>query len=600
MLLFSASRIVFALVNPGTVKGEFLLLLLAGFRYDLAAICWLLIPLAALHLYPNHFSLSKNLKTISGFLFSIIISIALFANIADTGWFAFQKKRSTSDVFSVLTTGDDLLVNLPAYILDYWYLFFIWIFFIILCFNLSKKIAAGNQIKAFPSVPVRLISFLILTGLYIIGIRGGVQLKPLSTQTAAAISGPEAAPFVLNTPYTLIKSIGDATLTEAEYMSMHDADILFPLHRKMSPVNPSGLNVVIVILESFSMEYTGIRGNKISYTPFLDSLAKVSLNFPFAYANGKRSIEGLPAILTSVPALMNEPFITSHYNTNKLNSPASLLKKSGYSSAFFHGGNNGTMGFDNFTALAGYDKYYGKNQYDGKSENDDGYWGIYDHAFYEFVIRKLNAQPQPFTTAIFSLSSHHPYSVPEKFPKQFEDGSLPILKSIRYADAALRMFFDNASKQSWFTNTAFILTADHTGPALTPQGNLRAGMYEVPLMIYAPGRIAPQQRNDIAQHCDILPTVLHLAGYSGNYSSFGRNLFDENSVPLAVNFSNGNWQLISEELTVLFDGDDIMQCSRTDDKTTVESANCNEVTKMLRAIIQQYRHALLTNSLVTE
>lgn len=600
MLLFSASRILFALVNPGTVKGDFPSLLYYGLRYDIAAVCWLLLPLAIIHLYPNRFSLSATSKKISGIIFTIILSLSLFTNIADTGWFAFQKKRSTADVFSVLSTGDDLLTNLPAYITDYWYLVILWIFFIILSINLSGKIAIKNSNITFPSVPVRIFSFLLFTILYIIGIRGGMQLKPLSTQTAAAINGPEAAPLILNTPYTLIKSIGDATLAEVEYFPVDKVNKIFPLLRQMQNNNPSGLNFIIIILESFSMEYTGIRGNSKSYTPFLDSLADVSLNYPYAYANGKRSIEGLPAILASIPALMNEPFITSHYNTSKVNSPASLLKNYGYTSSFFHGGSNGTMGFDNFTALAGYEKYYGKNQYKGDKENDDGNWGIYDHAFYDFTISTLNKQKQPFNSALFSLSSHHPYSVPAGFSDQYTEGPLPILKSIRYADDALRGFFKRAMQQQWYSNTVFVITADHTGPALTSEGNLREGMYEVPLLFYSPGRIPAEQKQEIAQHCDILPSLLHLAGYNGKYSAFGRNLFDTSARPFTVNYTNSTWQLISDERTVLFDGEAVTECKSTKDKKPVAKDDCFEISQMLKAILQQYRHALITNSITPE
>src|SRR5436190_21261510 len=98
---------------------------------------------------------------------------------------------------------------------------------------------------------------------------------------------------------------------------------------------------------------------------------------------------------------MNEPFITSQYNTIRINSIASLLKKQSYKTSFFHGGKNGTMGFDNFTAAAGFEKYYGKSEYDGPPSDDDGNWGIFDHAFYTFMIRKLNSEKEPFTSAVF-------------------------------------------------------------------------------------------------------------------------------------------------------------------------------------------------------
>ena len=104
-------------------------------------------------------------------------------------------------------------------------------------------------------------------------------------------------------------------------------------------------NVVIIILESFSKEYVGYYNNGKGYTPFLDSLINYSLVMERAYANGIKSIEALPSIVSSIPTLMNNPFITSIYATNKYYSLPLLLKREGYSTSFFHGGNRGTMGF---------------------------------------------------------------------------------------------------------------------------------------------------------------------------------------------------------------------------------------------------------------
>lgn len=76
-------------------------------------------------------------------------------------------------------------------------------------------------------------------------------------------------------------------------------------------------NVVILILESFALEYMGTSVNASpGFTPFLDELSKRSLFFRHAFANGRRSIEGIAAIYAGIPSLMEEPFISSQFSAN--------------------------------------------------------------------------------------------------------------------------------------------------------------------------------------------------------------------------------------------------------------------------------------------
>ena len=144
---------------------------------------------------------------------------------------------------------------------------------------------------------------------------------------------------------------------ELQFFFLEEAwQIFSPIHYYNTGNTFSSLNVVIIILESFSKEYTGANRNATSYTPFLDSLSTQSLYFNDAYANGKRSIDGIPEVIASLPSLSEDAFITSPYSTHTFDNLASLLKRKNYSTAFFHGGNNGTMGFDHFIRNAGFEK----------------------------------------------------------------------------------------------------------------------------------------------------------------------------------------------------------------------------------------------------
>lgn len=111
------------------------------------------------------------------------------------------------------------------------------------------------------------------------------------------------------------------------------------------------------------------------------------------------------------------------------------------------------MGFDNFSKAAGIDNYIGQNEYVGNKADFDGSWGIYDEPYLQYIANYLDTVKSPFFAGIFTLSSHHPYKIPNEYSGKFPKGNIPILESIGYADYALQQFFDRISKSDWYKNT---------------------------------------------------------------------------------------------------------------------------------------------------
>ncbi len=366
-------------------------------------------------------------------------------------------------------------------------------------------------------------------------------------------------------------------------------------------------NVFIIILESFSAEHIGAlnhqQGNNNSdFTPFLDSLALKSLVFE-GFANGKRSIEGIPAILASLPTWMTEDFITSQYASNKFNSLASLLKTEGYSTSFFHGGKNGTMGFDAFSRSAGFDNYYGKNEYPDQ-EDFDGSWGISDEPYLQYIAKMLNNTPQPFMGTVFTLSSHHPYKVPEKHKKRFRKGPLKIQETIMYTDYALQKFFETASAMPWYANTIFVITADHTSEAWQPFYQNRVGQYAIPLIFFDPSNNSGEHKEIIAQQTDIMPTVLDMLNYTKPFIAFGGSLLRENEPRFSLSYLNGNYQLIADgyawqtdhnlaNALYNFENDSLL----SNDLYATQKKLAAENDRLLKAVIQQYNNRVIENKL---
>jgi len=607
LLLFSVCRLLFLVFNHSYFADYSPLVFVAGLRFDLVAISQYYAPFILLVLLPVPFRSHSVYRLVVKIFFHAATILTLMLNCMDIEYFKFTLKRTTSDIFSLVGFGDDFFTLLPRFLLDYWYVVLIWLLLIAFAEWMYRKI---NQQPTAPAPSFHFkweaITMLLLAGLFVILARGGLQLKPISIIHAGQYATPRNIPLVLNTPFSLLRTLSKEKLTERHYFDAQvEATYFRPETKRLDNDPMSGKNVVILIMESFSREYIG-RYNKgeTSYTPVLDSLMANSLVFTNCYANGKKSIEAVPAIVSSLPSLMETPYISSHYSTNQVNSLASLLSSQGYQTSFYHGGTNGTMNFEAFSATVGFSKYVGRNEYPDEADYDDN-WGIYDEPFFQFFAHELNQSATPFFSTFFSLTSHHPFSVPKAYEGVFEEGSLPILKTIRYSDYSLGQFMKTASRMPWFENTLFIITADHTATPLYPKYNSDLGSYAIPLIFYAPGDSLQGVDTRITQQTDILPSVLSYLNYSGSYVAFGQSVFEDNTEGYAVNYLNSIYQLITDQYLLQFDGDKSIGLYEHQNgllnKTNLLNTppeNWVEQEKKMQAIIQTYNRRMLRNQLV--
>ena len=619
LLFFSFTRILFYAFNAQNFDIDSFWtgigLFVAGIRFDLSAIFYLNVLLVLMHVLPGAFKDRSWYQLLGKIYFVVINGAALGANFVDVKFYDFEHKRLTSDMFSSVWLGKDFSNLLPQFFHDYWYLFILWGITVAGLWLLYPKMkaakcsnAAGFRLKTFCA---QLLCAAVILGLGVVAGRGGLQMKPLRIITATTYTTSQNSALVLNTPFTILKTLKKKEISGKKYFTSPE-EVLAHFNNRQQPNSSvaarwSKPNVVIIILESFSSEYTGFFGGGKSYTPFLDSLAGQGWSFQNAYANGKRSIEAMPSILASLPALTDDAFITTRYGSNRINSLPGLLAEMGYSTSFFHGGHNGTMGFDSFAGAAGIKQYFGKNEYTGPSAEDGG-WGIYDEEFLQFFAGKLATFKQPFFSAVFTLSSHHPYTVPSRYEGKFQEGELPVLKTIGYADFALQRFFEAAKKQPWYRNTLFVLTADHTAQPMGRYFGNKVGNYDVPLIFYYPGDPAFKGVSYVvAQQTDIMPTVLHLVGYNKPFVSYGNSVFDANHTHFAVNYMSGIYQLIQGDFCMQFNGDKAISLFNYKKDSLLKQNlllpmrdTVKGLELKLKAIIQGYEEALEGNSLYVD
>ncbi|MDE6682846.1 MAG: LTA synthase family protein, partial [Muribaculaceae bacterium] len=375
--------------------------------------------------------------------------------------------------------------------------------------------------------------------------------------------------------------------------------------------------VVSIILESFGKEYIGALNHDIlgggykGYAPFIDSLVNVSATWQNTFDNGQKSIEAMPSVLAGIPSFVKS-FVLTSASMNRLKGLPAILGEEGYATAFFHGARKGSMGFDGFARSVGFKEYYGRESFieDGRAggeEEFDGYWGIWDEPFLQFFALKLSDMPEPFMASLFTLSSHHPFNVPDKYKGRFPKGTAPIHQTIGYTDNALREFFATASRQPWYKNTIFVITNDHTNERCHDEYRSAISAFYGPILIFDPaGQLPRGVQEGIAQQTDIMPTILGLTGSRQGYVAFGKDLFTTPAEEdWAVNY-NGLYQYVKYGYVLQFDGKKNVGLFQLGDhkmKRNLLGTNPELERKMqreLEALIQQYMQRMLNDGLTVD
>ena len=619
LVLFQISRIGFYIANIEAYQDmtfpRFLYIMFGGLRFDLSAVLYTNSLFPIMQVIPFNFRYTVLYQRIGGFLFLITNSIIIIANTADMAYYPFTLKRTTTAVFQQFSNESNLLKLSFRFLVDFWGATIFGILLILLLIYFFKKIKVGPKPdgRFWVKLSYNILAFVIIITLTVVGMRGGYanSSRPIALSNASAyIERPNERAIVLNTPFAIYRTIGKIPMQKMDYF---DEDTISSIYTPIYPGDRSSdfkkRNVVLFILESFGREHVGALNRDIDgydgFTPFLDSLISVSYTVKKSYANGRKSLSGMPSSIASVPSTV-EPFVLSHYSGNAINSFASLLGDEGYQTAFFHGAPNGSMGFDAFAKQAGFQEYLGLDEYDN-DDDFDGYWGIWDHKFFQYYADEMNTMKEPFHTALFSLSSHHPFQLPDGFDGKFPEGNLPIQRTIGYTDYALKQFFAKASKMPWYENTIFIITADHAATfSDLPEYLTYEGYFAVPIVIYSPGGDI-QGFNDsiVAQQIDIMPTVLNHLNYSEPYIAFGNDLFNDDTAHFAVNYLSNVYQIFMGDYLLQFDGEKVISLYDLKEdrfnKNNLKGKGNEMEEKLLiklKAFIQDYNRRLIDNDLV--
>jgi phosphoglycerol transferase MdoB-like AlkP superfamily enzyme len=609
MLFFSACRLLFFAANRAILPTPSVSDFFYGLLFDLSAAMYVNILLWLTYLLPLSIRHQKWYLSFQKTVFIFFNFIAIGFEIGDTSYFRFANRRLVLSDFDLIK---NTLGMFPKLFAEHWYLVVLGLGSVFIFNYLYKKTTLPPPPKTFWLSQI--IVFILGIGIFILAARGGLSHRPLTPISSAEYASDlRLMPLVSNTTMNIIHSSGQLFLTEKRYMSDAEAERIYPIFKTLQPKDSfKNINVVVIALESCGKEYsTFFNKENLEYqgfTPVLDSIAQQSLYCENSFANGLRSTQGVAAISTGLPSLMDDPIMFSPYQSNQLDGLGSHLKRKGYNTAFFHGAHSGSMDFDKFAPLVGFTNFYSLDNFPQKQGDYDGTWGIWDEPMFAFMLKKLNETPQPFYSMIFTLTSHHPYAVPDWFEKKYPTLE-PVNRATLYTDWALGQFFAAAKTQPWFDNTLFVISADHTGEHSTREAyQTEIGRYKIPILYYKPNELKPKVLPRAGQQIDIVPSVLDFLNYDAPYLSFGRSIFTPLSKEgnfYTFNLAGGIFLIQDNQYTLLFDGSRTIGLFDYTKDVILKNDLSNQLPKVaeqletvLKAVIQQHDKGMLYNQLI--
>lgn len=578
-VVFMLCRLAFLYFNSDLiepVEGSDIFTLLRGsLMFDTVSILYLNLLFITLSLVPFRFREQKAYKKVLLWVFMVSNGLGLLVNVADIFYYPFKQARIVLGDFFLL--GEDSFVPLLAdFVGDYWYGFVFYFFLLLilhLCYNsFSTKNVHRQSNRKYYTLNSASFGFMVIVAVFF--IRGGtfsMASYPISMSDAFMYTDNAThTSIILSNPFCLFRTLDkskkvpslkyyDEAVAQNIYPTTHTAidSVAFEIDRNT--------NIFIIILESFGKAHIKSMSDQFkpgqpSNTPFLDSLFNEGYLFTNAHQNGYRSTDALPAIWASIPSF-KEPFLSLPNSVAEYDALPERMHEMGYHTAFFHGAVRESMGFVSFGKNTGIKDFYSREEYEEENgtADFDGKWGIWDHKFLPYVNKKVNAMSKPFFVTLFTLSSHHPYKVPDEFASQFTEGSMPIHRPIKYTDHTLKEFFSKIKNEPWYSNTLFIITADHASGADSEKFKKAPHNYSIPIFFFHPGKHFKGKDDKVMQHIDIMPTLLGMLDYEKPFFAFGHDHFDptESKGHFAINYSNSAFNITTDSYYYQFNQKDV-------------------------------------------
>ena len=376
--------------------------------------------------------------------------------------------------------------------------------------------------------------------------RGGIGGNRLMPEDAFEGVPPAAMHLVLNGPYAAVQALVDPKASVEDFLERGEAlriarelvlspaetapDPEFPLHRFRAPSPGPRPNVVVVLLEGWSATTVdALRADRslppLGLTPRFEAFAGEGLLLRRMYAAGQRTRIGLTALLAGLPDLPGVPSLGTGLENWRLSYLGDLAKAEGYGTIFLMGYRADAQREADIVRAAGFDRVVAAE--DVLGNNAGGTPVARDHELLEAASRHLREMEEPFLAFLHTASTHVPFARDDAAPAPFPDDSEEhrYWNTVAYADRALGAFVDRAKAEGWFERTLFVFVSDHIQRG-DKGGSDPPALFHIPGLVVGPG-VPRGVHQGIVSHTDVIPTIVHLAGWGAPYAAVGRSFLDD-------------------------------------------------------------------------
>jgi phosphoglycerol transferase MdoB-like AlkP superfamily enzyme len=423
------------------------------------------------------------------------------------------------------------------------------------CFLYQRLIRAKNE----RDVPVSWVStplMLFLSAALILPIRSSVSTSPLNYSSVYFSENLYANQCAYNYFWTFCYALTQESkeINPVHYMDQKTCEKemagVDQLSNALAPTyihskNGKPVNVVLVILESFSDRLIEPLGGLRGITPRLNGFCKEGITFSSFYSTGNRSDKGISSLIASYPALIKASSILfSPDKMKKLDCLPTYFSKHGYDLSFFYGGDVNFYNQKMLMIQAGVKKIVSQTEFPGKIAHLQN-WGVPDQYLYDRMFQDLCKNKQPFLSIVYNISSHEPFDIPANF-KRISGDDRKYLNSVAYADSCLGHFIDQLKSSPMWDNTLVIITADHTTREPGPVSIAEPENYHIPMLWIGGAVDTTMVVKNICMQTDLGPTLAQQMGWRYKPSFFAKNIFGPRQY--AFYFHDEGWGFISQKM----------------------------------------------------
>lgn len=315
----------------------------------------------------------------------------------------------------------------------------------------------------------RILCFIILllvTAVQPILIRGGLSESTMNPGQAYFSQRQLLNHAAVNPTFSMLYSLGKNEKFDTQYRYL-DGNVCQQTKEVLYPKNTNGEiltdtllntkrpNILFIVVEGMGDMFYPEGGGPKDVTPNLQQWSQESVWFAQYYNNSFRTDRGLLSVLSGTIGFPSLSVMKLPLHSQLMPSLAQSLKKVGYHTSFWYGGDLNFTNMHGYLTSTGYEKTYSKDDFSRKEQNSGGTWGVTDSIFVDRIWKELKEQKTPFFTTMLTLSSHEPFEVPYQ---RLED---PIYNAFAYTDHVLGSLLTRLKNSTLWENLLVVIVPDH-------------------------------------------------------------------------------------------------------------------------------------------